>query len=52
MWLVVFVILILGCGLAALAYLISTRRTIPPQPHELERERGKHAHHLPPLPLP
>jgi hypothetical protein len=52
MWLAVFVILIIGCGLAALAYIISTRRTMPPQPHEFERERGKHEHHIPPPPVP
>jgi len=48
MWLAVFVILIIGCGIAALAYLISTRRTMPPQPNELEQERRKHDHHIPP----
>lgn len=35
-----FVILV--CGLAALLYLISTRRSMPPLEPEKEREKGRH----------
>jgi hypothetical protein len=49
MWLAVFVILVVS-GVAALAYRISRRRTMPPQPNEFEQERRKHDHHIPPSP--
>jgi len=51
MWLAVFVILVAG-GVAALAYLIGRRRTMPPQPNEFEQERRKHEHNIPPPPVP
>ena len=51
MWLAVFVILV-ASGVAALAYLIGRRRTMPPQPNEFEQERRKHEHHVPPPPVP
>ena len=46
MWLAVFVILVVS-GVAALAYLISRRRTMAPQFHEFEQQRRKHDHHIP-----
>jgi hypothetical protein len=48
MMLAVFVILV--CGLAALAYLLSARRSMPPL--EAEQERGKHERFLRDIPPP
>lgn len=52
MWLVAVFVILVASGVAALAYSISKRRTVRPQPNEFEQERGKHSHHLPQPPVP